>query len=146
MGRRKPKSFTHWAIGVIGTVITALIIYQLRIHKAEYRLEREISRSQQQLQHNLSTRPPAAHQLTPEEVAANQEASRRQAEINHRLAAEQAKAIAEQQRKEGAWSKYFTPTQRCQIPESQRMADVCKANEAKLRARFEAEWAASERS
>ena len=72
--------------------------------------------------------------------------SRRQAEINHRLAAEQAKAAAEQQRKEGAWSKYFTPTQRCQIPESQRMADVCKANEAKLRARFEAKWAASERS
>lgn len=34
MSRRRPKSFTHWVIGVLGTLITALVIYQLRIHRA----------------------------------------------------------------------------------------------------------------
>lgn len=37
----------------------------------------------------------------------------------------------------------FTPTQRCQIPESRRMVEVCQANEARHRARFEADWATS---
>ena len=146
MSRRRSKSFTHWIIGLVGTLITALVIYQLRIHKAEYRLERGLSRIGQQLQHDLTPRVPRGREPSPEEIAAQQEAARHQAEIVRRLEADQAKAAAEQQRKEGAWSKYFTPTQRCQIPESQRMAEVCQANEAKLRARFEAEWAASERS
>lgn len=145
MSRRRPKSFTHWVIGVVGTLITALVIYQLRIYIAEHRLERDLSRIEHQLQHNLTPRIPAPRELSPNEIAAQQEAARRQAEIDRRLAADQAKAAAEQQRKEGAWSKYFTPTQRCQIPESQRMVEVCQANETKRRARFEAEWADGER-
>lgn len=146
MSRRRPKSFTHWVIGVVGTLITALVIYQLRIHKAEYRLERDLSRIEQQLQHNLTPRLPATRQLSSEKVAAQQKAARHQAEIDRRLKADHAKAAAEQQRKEGAWSKYFNPTQRCQLPESQHMAEVCQANEAKLRARFEVEWASGERT
>jgi len=145
MSRRRPKSFAQWAIGVVGTVITALIIYQLRIHKAENRLERDLSGIERQLHHNLIPQSPVAHQLSPEEVAARQEAARRQAEIESRLAAEHARAAAEERRKEGAWSEYFTPTQRCLLPESQRMVEVCQANEAKLRARFEANWAAGNR-
>jgi hypothetical protein len=133
-------------IGVVGTLIIVIVIYQLRIHRAEYRLERALSRSEQQLQHNFTPQLPASRELSPDEIAAQQEAARRQAEINRRLAADRAKAAAEQQRKEGAWSKYFTPTQRCQIPVSQRMAEVCQANEAKLRARFEAEWTTGKRT
>jgi hypothetical protein len=146
MSRRRSQSFTHWMIGVVGTLITALVIYQLRIHRAEYRLERDLSRIEQQFQHNFTPPLPAPRELSPKEIAAQQEVARRQAEIDRRLAADRARAAVEQQRKEGAWSKYFTPTQRCQIPESQRMAEVCQANEAKLRTRFEAEWATGKRT
>ena len=146
MSRRRPKSIAQWAIGVVGAVITALIIYQLRIHRAEYRFEYDLSRIQRQLQHNLAPQSPVAHQLSPEEVAAHQEAARRQAEIDRRVAAERAKAAAQDRLKEDAWSEYFTPTHRCQIPESQRMVEVCQANEAKLRAKFEADWAAGKRT
>lgn len=122
---------------------TALIIYQLRIHRAEYRLERDLSRLEQQLQR---TSPQPTYLPSPEEIAAHQEAARRQAEIDRRLAAEHAKAAVEEQRKEDAWSQYFTPTQRCQIPESRGMVEVCQANEAKLRARFEVDWATGKRT
>lgn len=61
-------------------MITALIIYQLRIHKAENRLERDLAGIERQLHHNLIPQSPVAHQLSPEEVAARQEAARRQAE------------------------------------------------------------------
>lgn len=146
MSRRRPKSFAHWAIGVVGAMITALIIYQLRIHRAEYRLERDLSRIEQQLQRNRTPHPTVTYLSSPEEIAAHQEAARRQAEIDRRLAAEHTKAAVEERRKEDAWSQYFTPTQRCQIPESQRMAEVCQANEVKLRARFEVDWAAGKRT
>jgi hypothetical protein len=126
-------------------VIIALIMLQLRIHRAEYRVERDLSSIEQQLQRNFIPQLPVAHQPSPEDAAARQEFARRQAEINRRLAADLAKAAAEERRKEDAWSQYFTPTQRCQIPDSQRMVQVCQANEAKLRARFEADWAAGER-
>lgn len=111
-----------------------------------YRLERDISRVEQQLHHNLTPRLPAPRELSAEEFEAQQDAARRQAEIDRRLAAEHVNAAAEQRRKEGAWAKYFTPRQRCQIPESQRMVEVCQANEAKLRARFEAEWTNGKRT
>lgn len=127
-------------------MITALIIYQLRIHRAEYRLERDLSRIEQQLQRNRTPHPTVTYLSSPEEIAAHQEAARRQAEIDRRLAAEHTKAAVEERRKEDAWSQYFTPTQRCQIPESQRMAEVCQANEVKLRARFEVDWAAGKRT
>lgn len=145
MRRRRPKSFAHWAIGVVGAVIVALILYQLRIHRFEYRLERNLSRIEQQLQHNLTAWPPVVHQPSTTEAAVRQEAARRQAEMDRRLAAESAKAAAEEQRKEEAWAKYFTPTYRCQIPGSERMVQVCQANEDKHRARFEVDWAAEPR-
>lgn len=146
MGRRRPKSFAHWAIGVVCTVITALIIYQLRIHKAEYRLERDLTRIEQHLQRNLASHLPVAHQPSPGEVVARQEATHRQAEIDRRVAVELAKTAVQERRKEDAWSEYFTPTQRCQIPESQRMVEICQASEAKFRARFEADWVADKRT
>ena len=102
MRRRRPKSFAHWTIGIIGAVIVALILYQLRIHRLEYRLERNLSRIEQQLQHNFTPRPPVVHQPSPVEVAARQEAARRQAEIDRRYAAEFAKSAAEERRKEEA--------------------------------------------
>ncbi len=68
MNRRRPKSFAQWAIGFVGTVITALIIYQLRIHKAENRLERDLSGIERHLHHNLIPQSPVAHQLSPEEA------------------------------------------------------------------------------
>lgn len=119
--------------------------YQLRIHRAEYRLERDLARIEQHLQRNLVPQLPVAHQPSPEEVAARLEATHRQAEVDRRLAAVLAKAAIEERRREDAWSKFFTPTQRCQTPASQRMAKVCEANEAKLRAKFEAAWAAGQR-
>ncbi|WP_104096875.1 hypothetical protein [Stutzerimonas kunmingensis] len=61
MNRRRPKSFAQWAIGFVGTVITALIIYQLRIHIAENRLERDLSGIERQLHHNLIPQSPAIH-------------------------------------------------------------------------------------
>jgi len=142
MSRRRTKYFANWATGVVAAVIAALILYQLRIHKAEYRLEHNLSRFEQQLQHNLTPQPPVVHQPSPAEVSARQEAARRQAEIDRRRAAEFAKATAEERRKEDAWLKYFTPTDRCQIPDSEQMIQVCQANEAKNRARFEVDWAA----
>ncbi|WP_221293305.1 hypothetical protein [Stutzerimonas stutzeri] len=145
MSGRRPKSFARWAIGVVGTVIIALIMFQLRIHRAEYRIERDLSGIEQQLRLNFTQQSPVTHQLSPEEAAAHQELARRQAEINRKIAADFEKAAAEERRKEDAWSQYFTPTQRCQIPDSQRMVRVCQANEAKLRARFDADWAAGER-
>ncbi|RTR58802.1 hypothetical protein DY931_21335 [Pseudomonas aeruginosa] len=141
MGRNRPKSFARWIAGILGATITALVIYQLRIQRAEYRLEHDFARIQQQFQHSLAPQLPAVQQRSPEELSALKEAARRQAEIDRRSAAERAAADARNQLKEEAWSKYFTPTQRCQIPESQRMVEVCEASEAKFRARFEADWA-----
>ncbi|MCY1380230.1 hypothetical protein D9M69_680320 [compost metagenome] len=97
---------------------------------------------QQQMQRNLAPQSPVPPQLSPEELAGRKEAARRQAELDRRIAAERAEAAVQEKRKEEAWSKFFTPTQRCQIPESQRMVEVCQANEARHRARFEADWTA----
>lgn len=146
MSRRSPKSFAHWAIGVVGAVVTALIFYQLRMYRAEHRLEHDLSHILRQLQHKSAPQSPVAHWRSPEEVAAHQEAARRRSEIDRRAAEELAKSAAQDRLKEVAWSEYFTPTQRCQIPESPRMVEVCQANEAKLRARFEADWAAGKRT
>jgi hypothetical protein len=120
-------------------------MYQLRIYKAEYRSEHFLSSTQRQLQQNPSLEASRAHQPSADEIAALREAAQRQAELDRKVASEHAKAAALERLKENAWEEYFTPTQRCQIPESQRMVEVCQANEAKLRARFEADWAAKKR-
>lgn len=145
MSRRRPRSFAHWAAGVVGAVITALIMYQLRIYKAEYRSEHLLFSTQRQLQQNPSLESPNAHQPSLDEIAALRETAQRQAELDRKAASEHAEATALEQLKENAWRKYFIPTQRCQIPESQRMVEVCQANEAKRRAKFEADWAADKR-
>lgn len=75
-------------------------------------------------------------------MAARQAEAQRQAELDKKQRAVQRQVAQEEQRKEDAWEKYFNPTTRCQMPESQGMIQVCQANESKHRAKFEAIWAA----
>jgi len=52
MARRRPQSFQSWALGLIGVLITCVVMYYARVAAIEYMAERQ----QQQLR---PTPPPA---------------------------------------------------------------------------------------
>ncbi|WP_160015872.1 hypothetical protein [Pseudomonas sp. 8BK] len=123
----------------------AVVVYQLRVNLAESRLENRLVHIQQ-LQQALQPQPKAYRQPSPEEVAAHQRRLKEQAEENQRIAAAHAIAAAEGRRKEEAWSRYFTPTRACMLPESNARQQVCEANRSKHRARFEENWVANKKT
>lgn len=123
----------------------AVVVYQLRVHSAESRLEHRLAYSQQ-LQQALQPQPKSFRQPSPEEIKAHQRMLKQQAEEDRRIAAERAVAAAEERRKEEAWSRYFTPSRACMLPESNARQQVCEAGRAKYRAQFEADWVAEKRT
>ncbi|MBM9950452.1 hypothetical protein JTL84_15425 [Pseudomonas aeruginosa] len=137
--RRRPKSFSAWLLSVAGVLLISWLSYQYRIHRLE-----QITNDQLERIERLQPKPERHIQLTPEQMAVQQAEARRQAELDRKQREAQRLAALEEQRKEEAWKKYFTPTTRCQTPGSQQMVKVCEANESKLRARFEAGWSANE--
>ena len=50
MARRRPHSFQAWALGLIGTIITALVLYYGRVAVIEEMGQRQIAHTQTALQ------------------------------------------------------------------------------------------------
>lgn len=135
--RRRPKSFSAWLLSAAGVVLISWISYQYRLHRLEQIANHQLERIER-----IRPKPESHAQPTPEQMAALQAKAQRQAELDKKQREVQRQVALEELRKKEAWEKYFSPTTRCQIPESQRMIQVCQANESKLRAKFEASWAA----
>jgi hypothetical protein len=148
MTRRRPQTLERWALGLVGTVIIALVIYELRMARLDARLEHSQS-AVADMMSKLSPQtisPPAARQLTPEEIHRAREAEAARAATRKADDARQAQYAAEQAHKDAAWEKYYSPNQSCIYPESPNRVKVCGAQEAKLRARFEQQWASGNTS
>lgn len=139
--RRRPETFSAWLIGVVGGLLITWFSYQHRVHRIEQIANHQLDRME-----HLRPKVDAPTPPTPEQIAAHQAEMKRQAEYEKNQQAIQRRLAAEELRKQEAWEKYFVPTSRCQLPESQSMVQVCEANESKHRARFEAQWSKNEGS
>ncbi len=148
MARRRSRTFERWALGLVGTIIVALVICELRMARLDARLEHRQS-AVADMMSKLSPQtisPQTARQLTPEEIHRAREAEAVRAEARRADEVQRARYAAEQARKDAAWGKYFAPSHSCIYPESPNRVKVCSAQEAKLRARFEQQWASGNTS
>lgn len=129
---------------VIGALIGLFAFHQrhaISNHFMEMRLD-AVSQFQQRI-----AQPPAparAPARTPEQVEAERAATQRRAEEYAATQAEFRKAQQEADRKDRAWHSFFQETQRCLLPESQGVREVCQAREARLRSEFETRWSRGE--
>lgn len=137
MARRRPQSFQAWALGLIGTIITALILYYVRVAAIEHMGQRQIERAQATMQRlqeqqtqRASVQPPPTdpmqHQPDPYEVQVM-------------------KAATESQRKhDEAWEQYYKPARGCDNWQSDSHMVECQNHKLRAKREFEQKWAADE--
>lgn len=133
MARRRPLTFKAWALGVLGTIIAALVLYQGRVAIIEQMGQRQIERAeamQQRLQQQ-------ARQPTPYATPASTEPDP--------YAAQAAKAAAESQRRhDEAWAGYYQPKKGCDVWQSDAHMVECVNHKMRAKEEFERMWAAGE--
>lgn len=130
MARRRPLTFKAWALGILGAIITTLVLYQARIAIIENMGQRQIERAeamQQRLQQQ------ARQTAQPTQPAPDP------------YAEQVAKAAAEAQRRhDNAWQNYYQPPKGCDVWRSDTHMVECVNHKMRAKAEFERKWAAGE--
>lgn len=142
MARRRPQTFERWALGLISSIVIALIGYQLSMARLDARLEHRQSAAADFLsKFNLQATTTPVRQLTPEEIRQAREAATASAAKHKADNERRARNAAEEAGKNAAWEKFFVPDRACNYPESPNRVKVCDARETKLREEFDRLWA-----
>lgn len=158
--RRKRPSLEAWLFSLVGTFATVYLVCQAIVGHIHRVTDRQIAQGQetlrrvqqQQMERQQQARQPVyqhqAQQLVSQQAHAHP--PRQQAVSDQEIERvaqqiESARQRAEQEwKKNEAWEHFYTPTQACELPESQARVDVCTAREARFRKEFEQRWAAGE--
>lgn len=137
MARRRPQSFQAWALGLIGTIITATVLYYGRVAIIEHMGQRQIERTQAAIQ---KFQDQQAKRLEPQHRPAQQ--PQRQPDSYD---AQVMKAAAESQRKhDAAWDQFYKPLRGCDNWQSNSHMVECQNHRLRAKREFEEKWAAGD--
>jgi IS5 family transposase len=138
MARRRPQTFQSWALGLIGVLITCVVMYYARVAAIEYMAERQIERTQ-------------AAMAKIQEQAARQQQQLRTAPLPTHQAdqydAQVMRAAAESQRQhEEAWERFYQAPRGCDNWKTDQQMVECQNHKLRAKREFEQKWAAGELS
>ncbi|WP_430317845.1 hypothetical protein [Pseudomonas nitroreducens] len=130
MARRRPQSFQSWALGLIGVLITCVVMYYARVAAIEYMAERQIERAQ-------------AAMAKLQEQAARQQQQLRPTPPAPRQVDQVMKAAAESQRQhDAAWDKFYQAPRGCDNWKTDQQMVECQNHKLRAKRDFEQQWAA----
>lgn len=133
MARRRPQTFQSWALGLIGVLITCVVMYYARVAAIEYMAERQIERAQ-------------AAMAKIQEQAARQQQLRTTPSPTHQVDqydAQVMKAAAESQRQhDAAWDKFYQAPRGCDNWKTDQQMVECQNHKLRAKRDFEQQWAA----
>ena len=151
MARRRPLTFQAWALGLIGTIITALVVYYARVAIIEQMGQRQIAHTQaalQKLQEQQARQAAARKQQALErqhrQTMSEQEAQRQAAADSRRAIEAQRARIDERRRHDAAWESFYKPMRGCEIWQSDSHMVECQNHKIRAKREFEQKWAAGE--
>lgn len=132
MARRRPQTFQSWALGLIGVLITCVVMYYARVAAIEYIAERQIERAQAAMakiqeqaarqQQQLRPTPPPSHQVDQYD-------------------AQVMKAAAESQRQhDAAWEKFYQAPRGCDNWKTDQQMVECQNHKLRAKREFEQKW------
>lgn len=136
MARRRPQTFQSWALGLIGVLITCVVMYYARVAAIEYMAERQIERTQ-------------AAMAKIQEQAARQQQQLRPTPPPSRpvdqYVAQVMKAAAESQRQhDAAWDKFYQAPRGCDNWKTDQQMVECQNHKLRAKREFEQKWGAGE--
>ena len=151
MARRRPLTFQTWALGLVGTIITALVVYYARVAIIEQMGQRQIAHTQAALQklqeqqaQQVAARAQPALQRQHRQTMSSEEA-KRQAAADSRQAVEAQRArIDEQRQHDAAWESFYKPMRGCDNWQSDSHMVECQNHKLRAKREFEQKWAAGE--
>ncbi|MOA05070.1 hypothetical protein D3C78_1246510 [compost metagenome] len=136
MARRRPLSFQAWVIGLIGTIVTGLIMYYGRLAIIENMSQRQVAHAQAALQQLQQQNTQRQHQLQ-----SSQRAQRQQDDYD----AQVMKAAAESQRQhDAAWEAFYKQPRGCDNWQSDSHMVECQNDRLRAKREFEQKWAAGQ--
>lgn len=151
MARRRPLTFQAWALGLIGTIITALVVYYARVAIIEQMGQRQIAHTQaalQKLQEQQAQQAAARKQQALErqhrQTMSEQEAQRQAAADSRRAIEAQRARIDERRQHDAAWESFYKPMRGCEIWQSDSHMVECQNHKIRAKREFEQKWAAGE--
>ncbi|MBD9634619.1 hypothetical protein [Pseudomonas sp. PDM19] len=134
MARRRSRSFQSWALGLVGVIVTAVVMYYVRVAAIDYIAERQIERTQRALEklQALNTRP---------STASAPQTYRQQDQYD----AEVVRVAAETQRQHDiAWERFYQPPRGCDNWRSDQHMVECVEHKNHAKHEFEVKWAAGQ--
>ncbi len=140
MARNRPQTFAAWMLGVIGAVLTAVLMYYAQVYAIQRIGQGQIERSEAALQR---LRDQQAARLSAQQVAIQAEAQKKAEQATYD--AQVAQAMAESQRRhDEAWSSYYQPKKGCDAWQSDAHMVECVNHKMRAKEEFERKWAAGE--
>lgn len=138
MARRRPHTFQSWALGLIGVIITGIVMYFARVAAIEYIAERQMEHAQAAL-------------LKIQQQAVQQQQQQRRAPLpthqTDQYDAQVMKAAAKSQRQhDAAWDKFYQVPKGCDNWKTDQQMVECQNHKLRAKREFEQKWAAGELS
>lgn len=131
MARRPPRTFRELVIGLIGAILTSVIMYFGATHA--------IKRIGDQTQENLANIQQGILAKQQQQVAIRQQPA------SDPFDAQVVKAAAESKRKhDAAWSSYYQPPKGCDVWKDDMHMVECVNHKMRAKGEFEHKWAAGE--
>ncbi|MDH4564098.1 hypothetical protein [Pseudomonas sp. BN411] len=151
MARRRPLTFQTWALGLVGTIITALVVYYARVAIIEQMGQRQIAHTQAALQkrqeqqaQQVAARAQPALQRQHRQTMSSEEAKRQAAADSRRAVEAQRARIDEQRQHDAAWESFYKPMRGCDNWQSDSHMVECQNHKLRAKREFEQKWAAGE--
>ncbi|MGF6695188.1 hypothetical protein M2318_005289 [Metapseudomonas resinovorans] len=151
MARRRPLTFQAWVLGLIGTILAALVVYYGRVAIIEQMGQRQIAHTQAALQklqeqqaQQAATRNQQALQRQQRQTMSEQEAQRQAAIQSQRAVEAQRARIDEQRQHDAAWESFYKPMRGCEIWQSDSHMVECQNHKIRAKREFEEKWVAGE--
>lgn len=151
MARRRPLTFQAWALGLAGTILTALVVYYGRVAIIEQMGQRQIAHTQavlQRLQEQQAQQAAARAQQTLQrqhrQTMSTDETQRQAAIDSQRAVAAQRARIDEQRQRDTAWESFYKPMRGCDNWQSDAHMVECQNHKLRAKREFEQKWAAGE--
>ncbi|MBO3277424.1 hypothetical protein [Pseudomonas schmalbachii] len=134
MARRQPRTFKELAIGMVGAILSSVILYTGATHALK-RMEQQTLANLANIQQSAQSKPQNPTPATPQPAQRQTDAY-----DSHVM-----KAAAESQRRhDAAWERYYQSPRGCDNWKTDQQMVECVNHRMRAKDEFERKWAAGE--